>query len=70
MPAVAHPARQPDRDEDRVAVELHVLEELPAADVARLLGLPNAKAVYNRVYRALEVLRGQVERAGLSREDL
>jgi len=57
-------------DEDRVAVELHVVEELPAADVARLLGLPNAKAVYNRVYRALELLRGQFERAGLSREDL
>ena len=53
-----------------MAVELHVVEELPAADVARLLGLPNAKAVYNRVYRALELLRGQFERAGLSREDL
>ncbi len=57
-------------DEDRVAVELHVIEELPAAEVARLLGLRNAKAVYNRVYRALEVVRGQVARAGLRREDL
>jgi RNA polymerase sigma factor (sigma-70 family) len=57
-------------DEDRVAIELHVVEELPAAEVARLLGLPNAKAVYNRVYRALEVLRGQLARAGLHRGDV
>ncbi len=34
--------------EDRVALELYVLNELPAADVARVLGLPNAKAVHNR----------------------
>lgn len=57
-------------DEDRVAIELHVVEELPAADVARLLGLPNAKAVYNRVYRALEALREQVARTGIARGDV
>jgi RNA polymerase sigma factor (sigma-70 family) len=50
--------------EDRVAVQLYVVEEMPAADVARVVGLPNAKAVYNRVYRALAVLRGQLERVG------
>jgi RNA polymerase sigma factor (sigma-70 family) len=56
--------------EDRVAVELYVVEELPAADVARIVGLPNAKAVYNRVYRALATLREQLEKAGIRREDL
>lgn len=56
--------------EDRVAVELYVLEEVPAADVARMLGFPNAKAVYNRVYRALDALRAELERAGIRREDL
>ena len=47
--------------EDRVAVQLYIVEEMPAADVARVVGLPNAKAVYNRVYRALAVLRGRLE---------
>jgi len=56
--------------EDRVAVELYVIEELPAADIARTLGLPNAKAVYNRVYRALAAVRDQLEQAGLRREDV
>ena len=49
--------------EDRVAVQLYVVDEMPAADVARIVGLANAKAVYNRVYRALAVLR---ERLGPS----
>jgi DNA-directed RNA polymerase specialized sigma24 family protein len=51
---------------DRVVVELFVMQELPAADVARIAGLPNAKAVYNRAYRALAALRGQLERAGIT----
>lgn len=55
---------------DRVAVELYVIEELPAAAIAKTLGLPNAKAVYNRVYRALATVRESLERAGLGREDL
>jgi RNA polymerase sigma factor (sigma-70 family) len=49
--------------EDRVAVQLYIVEEMPAADVARVVGLPNAKAVYNHVYRALSVLRQQLEPA-------
>lgn len=53
--------------EDRVAVELYVLDELPAETVAKVLGLANAKAVYNRVYRALALLRSQLERAGVRR---
>jgi DNA-directed RNA polymerase specialized sigma24 family protein len=53
-----------------VAVELYIMEELSAEQVAAILGLPNAKAVYNKVYRSLEVLRSQMEQAGLRREDL
>jgi DNA-directed RNA polymerase specialized sigma24 family protein len=51
--------------EDRLAVQLFVIEDLPAERVARAVGLPNAKAVYNRVYRALEVLRQKLEQAGI-----
>jgi len=56
--------------EDRVAVQLYVIDELPAEDVARIVGAPNAKAVYNRVYRALAAVRGELERAGIRREDV
>jgi RNA polymerase sigma factor (sigma-70 family) len=56
--------------EDRVAVELYVREDLPAADVARILGLKNAKAVHNRVYRALAAVRARLESVGVRREDL
>jgi DNA-directed RNA polymerase specialized sigma24 family protein len=56
--------------DDRLAIQLFVVDELPAADVARVLGLPNAKAVYNRVYRALADLRVRLERAGISGVDL
>ncbi len=54
---------------DRVAVELYVVEEMPGEDVATVLGLPNAKAVYNRVYRALATLRERMEQAGFGRGD-
>ncbi len=56
--------------EDRVAVELYVMQELPAEAVARIIGLPSGKAVYNRVYRALAAVRDGLERAGVRREDL
>lgn len=56
--------------QDRLAVELYVLEELPAAEVARVAGLRNAKAVYNRVYRALAAVREEFARAGIRREDI
>ena len=56
--------------EDRVTVELYVLEDLPAEAVARVVGLPNAKAVYNRVYRALATMRERLEQAGIRSEDL
>lgn len=57
-------------DEDRVAVQLYVLEGMPADQVARTLGLSGAKTVYNRVYRALASLRERLERAGISAGDL
>jgi RNA polymerase sigma factor (sigma-70 family) len=56
--------------DDRLIVELYVLEALPAEAVATIAGLANAKAVYNRAYRALAVLREHLERAGVRREDL
>jgi RNA polymerase sigma factor (sigma-70 family) len=56
--------------DDRLIVELYVLEELPAETVAKVLGLANAKTVYNRAYRALALVREQLERAGVRREDL
>jgi RNA polymerase sigma factor (sigma-70 family) len=43
--------------EERVAVELFVVEEMPAEAVAKVVGWPNAKAVYNHVYRALAAMR-------------
>ncbi len=55
---------------DRVAVQMYVVDELAAADIARVLGLPNPKAVYNRVYRALAALRAQLQSEGLLREDI
>ena len=50
--------------EERVAVELYVVEEMPAEAVAKIVGWPNAKAVYNHVYRALVMMRTQLEQAG------
>jgi RNA polymerase sigma factor (sigma-70 family) len=54
----------------RLAVQLSVVDELPAAEVAAIVGWPNAKAVYNRVHRALEAMRATLEREGVGRGDL
>jgi len=51
--------------EERLAVQLFVVEELSAASVAQTVGWPNAKTVYNRVYRALAALRRELEERGL-----
>jgi len=56
--------------EDRLAVQLYVMEDLPAADVARVTGLAGAKAVYKRVYRSLEKLRDYLAQAGIRKGDL
>lgn len=55
---------------DRVALRMYVIDEVPAAEVARALGLPNPKAVYNRVYRSLATVRAHLERLGLDRDAL
>jgi RNA polymerase sigma factor (sigma-70 family) len=54
----------------RLAVQLFVVQGLSAADVARTVGWPDAKAVYNRVHRALRALRRALESQGLQRSDL
>jgi RNA polymerase sigma factor (sigma-70 family) len=56
--------------DERLAVQLFVVEAMPAAEVARLVGWRNAKAVYTRVYRALAALRQDFERQGIGRGDL
>lgn len=56
--------------DERLAVQLFVVDEMPAAEVARTVGWRNAKAVYNRVYRALVSLRDGFEKQGIRREDL
>lgn len=61
-------ASQPD--DIRLAVELFVVEGMAAADVARAVGWPNAKTVYNRVYRALASLRVAFQREGIGPSDL
>lgn len=50
--------------EIRAAVVLFVVERVPAEQVARMVGWPNAKSVYNRVYRALADLRVRLSTAG------
>jgi RNA polymerase sigma factor (sigma-70 family) len=57
-------------DEDRLAVQLYVVDEMPAEQVARALGYGSAKTVYNRVYRALGAIRAGLERAGIKAGDL
>lgn len=49
----------------RLAIQLFVIEDLTAERVARVVGWPNAKAVYNRVHRALGVLRTELARRGV-----
>lgn len=56
--------------DERLAVTMFVVHEMPAVAVAQALGWPNAKTVYNRVYRALAVLRTGLERQGITREDV
>jgi RNA polymerase sigma factor (sigma-70 family) len=56
--------------DDRLALQLYVVDEIPAEQVARALGYPNAKTVYNRVYRALAAVRARLEQAGIKGGDL
>jgi RNA polymerase sigma factor (sigma-70 family) len=61
--AVLHP-------DERLAVQLFVVDGMEAAEVARTVNWPNAKAVYNRVYRALRRLREQLQRARIGPTDV
>lgn len=54
--------------DERLAVQLFVVDELSAAAVATIVGWPNAKAVYNRVSRSLERLRRELESLGVKQE--
>lgn len=56
--------------DDRLAVQLYIVDEMPADQVARLLGYPNVKTVYNRVYRALGAIRSHLAQAGIRGPDL
>lgn len=56
--------------ESRLVIQLFVVDEMPAADIAQVLGLGNAKAVYNRVYRGLAVVRDALARRGIHKGDL
>ena len=56
--------------EDRLAVQLYVIEDLSAAEVARVIGLEAPKGVYKRVYRALHALREYLAHAGIRKGDL
>lgn len=57
-------------DDVRVAVDLFIVERMAADEVARVVGWPNAKAVYNRVYRVLAALRTDLARHGIGPGDL
>lgn len=48
----------------RLTITLFIAEDMAAEDVARVLGLANAKAVYNRVNRGLASIRKALERRG------
>ena len=56
--------------EDRLAVQLFVIDDLSAAEVARLIGWPSAKTVYNRVSRALTAMRADFKRRGIELRDI
>ena len=68
--AILQVAMQTLPHDDRAAVQLYIVDGVPAEQVARSLGWQGAKAVYNRVYRALARLREQLQRAGITAGDL
>lgn len=51
--------------DERLAIQLFVVDDVSADHVARVVGWPNAKAVYNRVHRALLTVRKDLERQGV-----
>jgi RNA polymerase sigma factor for flagellar operon FliA len=55
--------------EDRLALRLRFWEEMSIADIARTLGVPQ-KPLYRRVERALLQLRVELERLGMTKEQV
>jgi DNA-directed RNA polymerase specialized sigma24 family protein len=55
--------------EEQLALRFFIVNGMPAAEVARLVGWPDAKAVYNRVYRLLKSLRRQLLGRGIGPGD-
>jgi len=56
--------------EEQAAIQLYVVDGMAAVDVARTLGLPTAKTVYNRAYRGLKRLRSLLQKDGFDPADL
>jgi RNA polymerase sigma factor for flagellar operon FliA len=54
--------------EDALIIRLHFMEGLSIADVARSLALPQ-KPLYRRLDRSLAMLRRELERRGVTREE-
>ena len=54
----------------RLAVQLFVIDGVGAAEIAATVGWPSAKTVYNRVYRALTVIRQSLADRGIGEGDL
>lgn len=56
--------------ESQLVIQLFIVEEMPAADIALVLRLGNAKAVYNKVYRGLAAVREALASRGIHKGDL
>lgn len=57
-------------NDERLALDLYVVQQMAADDVARTVGWPDAKAVYNRVSRLLKSLRQKLSDEGVAPGDL
>jgi RNA polymerase sigma factor (sigma-70 family) len=62
-------ALAPRSPDERLALILFVVDEMPAGDVARAVGWSDAKAVYNRVYRLLKTIRRELLARGIQPDD-
>lgn len=56
--------------QERLALTLFVVDEVPAVEVARMVGWRDAKTVYNRIYRLLRALRRELSSRGVGPGDL
>ena len=56
--------------EDRLALQLYVIDGLSAGEVAGLLGWKDAKTAYNHIYRSLSTIRRFLRERGIQQTDL